>query len=286
MAKRHYTIYCDESAKKAPHFSNFYGGALVRSADRETIETILREKKSELNLHREIKWTKITKNYQEKYIEFVKRYFEFVASGRIKVRIMFTHNYKAPSELTEEQRKEEYFLLYYQFLKHSFGLAYCNPNQLDRVFVSLLLDQIPATKGRLQKFREHLEKIENTYTFRGTNVYFQRGQIAGVNSKDHVILQGLDIILGSIFFRLNDQHKVKIPGSRFRGKRTIAKEKVYKEINRQIREIYPNFNVGKSTGQANGLSDRWTHPYRHWCFEARNSVVNEEASKRKSPAGA
>lgn len=279
MAKRHYTIYCDESAKKAPYFSNFYGGALLKTADCEKIEDLLRKKKADLNLNQELKWTKITKNYQEKYLEFIKFYFEFVASGRIKIRIMFTHNYKMAAGLNAEQLKEEYFILYYQFLKHSFGLSYSNPNLLDSVYVTLLLDQIPATTQRLQIFKNYIEKIENTNTFRGKGVYFQQGQIGGVDSKKHVILQGLDIILGSMYFRLNNQHKVKPEGSRFRGKRTIAKEKVYKEINRQIREIYPNFNVGKSTGQLNGAKDRWDHPYRHWCFEPRNSVINQEAVK-------
>ena len=130
----------------------------------------------------------------------------------------------------------------------------------------------------------YIEEIESTYTYRGKEVFFQYGQIGGVDSKDHVILQGLDIVLGSIFFRLNDQHKVKLENSRFRGKRTIAKEKVYREINRQIRNIYPNFNISKSTGQANGVSDRWSHHYRHWCFESSNSVRNELAVKGRSHA--
>ncbi|MGB7432920.1 MAG: DUF3800 domain-containing protein [Ahrensia sp.] len=285
MAKRHYTIYCDESAKNGTYFSNFYGGALVRSSEREAIEDILREKKAELNLNDEIKWTKITRNYESKYIEFIEFYFSFISSGRIKVRIMFTHNYKRPRQLTHDQRDSTYFLLYYQFLKHAFGLAYSNPNQIDRVFANLLLDQIPASRDKQLEFRSHVERIEQTHTYRGKNVFFQHGQIGGVDSKDHVILQGLDIILGSMYFRLNDLHLVKPEGSRFRGKRTIAKEKVYKEINHQIRLIYPNFNVGKTTGQANGLTDRWNHPYRHWCFEAVDSVVDDSAVKGKSPAG-
>lgn len=30
-----YLIYCDESAKTGKYFSNFYGGALIRSTDIE-----------------------------------------------------------------------------------------------------------------------------------------------------------------------------------------------------------------------------------------------------------
>ena len=278
MAKRHYTIYCDESAKKGRYYSNFYGGALVRAEDRQSIEDLLYAKKDELNISGEMKWTKITKNYSEKYIEFIRLYFEFVKSGRIKIRIMFTHNYKRAKNLTDEQRKKQYFLLYYQMLKHSFGLAYSNPNLLDRIYITTLLDQIPDTNEKVEEFKEYISKIGNTAQFRGKGVFFIHDQIADVDSKKHSIMQGLDIILGSVNFRLNDHHKDRPPGSRTRSKRTIAKEKVYKEINRQIRVIYPNFNVGVSTGTTTE-SDRWKHRYRHWCFLPAEFEIDNDAVK-------
>lgn len=279
MAKRHYTIYCDESAKKGKYFSNFYGGVILKSEDRQAIETLLRDKQAELNIFGEMKWTKITKNYEDKYIEFMNTYFDFIRSGRIKVRIMFTHNYRRAKDLTDDQRENQYFLLYYQMLKHAFGLAYSNPNSLDRIYVTTLLDEIPDTKEKLNKFRGFISGIENTSAYRGKGVYFLRDQIASVDSKEHAIMQGLDIILGSMYFRLNDLHLEKIEGERTRGKRTIAKEKVYKEINRQIRTIYPNFNIGTTTGCANGEIDRWNQPYRHWCFTATNSEIDSKAVK-------
>jgi len=57
-------------------------------------------------------------------------------------------------------------------------------------------------------------------------------QIAEVKSHNHVLLQCVDIVLGAIQFRLNDLHKVTPEGKWRRGKRTIAKEKLYKMINR------------------------------------------------------
>lgn len=279
MARKHYTIYCDESQKKGRYFSNFYGGAIVKSSDREGIEKLLTDKKDELNLFGELKWTKITQNYQEKYIEFIKYFFDFVRSGRIKIRIMFSHNLNKPQKLSEENIQNEYFLLYYQFLKHSFGLQHSNPNQLDKVFISVLTDQIPDTLEKTNNFRDYVSKIHLTSPFNGKQVYFLRDQISDIKSHDHSILQALDIVLGSMNFRLNDHHKEKIQGKRRRGKRTIAKEKVYKEINKEIRLIYPNFNIGASTGTQNGDTDRWTHPYRHWCFVPRNHEIDISAVK-------
>ncbi|RUX03788.1 MAG: DUF3800 domain-containing protein [Mesorhizobium sp.] len=279
MPKRHYTIYCDESSKKGRYFSNFYGSALILSADRQAIEKVLREKKEELNIFGEMKWTKVTKEYQEKYVEFVRLFFDFVASGRIKIRIMFTQNYHRPKNLTDEHRENEYYLLYYQMLKHAFGLRHCNPNGIDRVFITTLLDDMPDNKEKIERFRNYICSISQTHAFSGCGVFFPKEQIAHVNSHEHDILQGLDIILGSMFFRLNDLHKAKPDGAKRRGKRTIAKEAVYKEINRLIRGIYPNFNIGASTGTPNGYIDRWEQPYRHWRFVPKEFEFDEEAVK-------
>ena len=73
-------------------------------------------------------------------------------------------------------------------------------------------------------------------------------QIAEVDSHEHSILQAVDVVLGSMQFRLNDFHRAKPPGQARRGKKTIAKEKLYKRISQRIRSIYPNFNIGISTG--------------------------------------
>ena len=61
------------------------------------------------------------------------------------------------------------------------------------------------------------------------NVHVYNGDIAEVDSKNHVILQYIDIALGSMNFKLNNMDKEKMPNSNRRGKRTIAKEKLYKK---------------------------------------------------------
>lgn len=281
MPKRHYIIYCDESDKKGKYFSNFFGGVLLKTRDQEAIQSLLVEKKAELNLYREIKWQKVTENYLEKYIEFMSYFFSFVATSRLRVRIMFTQNIHRPIGLTKEQLDKQYFLLYYQFIKHAFGIKYSNPNALDRVYFSLVPDQIPDTKEKIEIFRNYLSQIPNSSSMRGSQVFIPREQINDVDSKDHVILQGLDVILGAMSARLNDKFKEKPLNRQTRGKRTIAKEKLYKHINKEIRNIYPRFNIGISTASQNGSADRWHHPYRHWCFVPKDYELNPKAKKGK-----
>ena len=54
--------------------------------------------------------------------------------------------------------------------------------------------------------------------------------------------------------------------ARVRGKKTVAKEKLYKAIYAQIAALRPRFNIGVSTGLADKTHGRWTEPYRHWKF--------------------
>lgn len=58
-----YRIYTDESVSDGKQYSNFYGGASIRTTDIPEIEKALNDKKKELNLNGEIKWTKVTENY-------------------------------------------------------------------------------------------------------------------------------------------------------------------------------------------------------------------------------
>lgn len=272
-------IYCDESAKKGAHYSNFYGGALVRGEHVDFVRQLLSEKKTQLNFHGEIKWNKITENYRDKYIELMNFFFDLIDSDTVKIRIMFTQNLREPIGLTPEQVDNEYFLLYYQFVKHAFGLPYCNPHS-HPISIRLYFDKLPDTREKVAQFKSYICGLEKSPEFRRAQILVKNENIADVVSHEHVVLQCLDVVLGAMNFKLNDLHKIKPEGQRMRGKRTRAKEAVFKEISRRIREIYPNFNIGANTG-IEDVSDRWAHRYRHWLFVPRNHRVRTGMSKHK-----
>ena len=69
--KKQYLIYADESHRKGKYFSNFYGGALVNYTERENISNKLNTKKKELGLLQEVKWTKVTEQYLDKYLDYL-----------------------------------------------------------------------------------------------------------------------------------------------------------------------------------------------------------------------
>lgn len=274
-------IYCDESVSRGRYFSNFYGGLMVEGSAFGKVQKRLESTIRSSGLTGEGKWTAITPSVAERYIRVVDALFDEMAYGRVKVRVMFTQNRDIPV-LTPVQQETSYHRLYYQFIKWAFGLQYAGiPGEETRVH--LRLDKMPTSREQVAQFKGFLAALNTNREFREAGIRFDRRRIVQIDSRRHALAQCLDLVLGSMAFRLNDRHKDKPEGARRRGRRTIQKELVYKHINKRIREFYPNFNIGVSTAQPNGAVDRWAHPYRHWCFVPRSSVRDDTLTKRKAP---
>ena len=142
-------IYCDESLSKGTYYSHFYGGVLVGSKDFYRVNMALEEMKTKLYLFGEIKWTKVTAPYLEKYKQMMDVFFGFVKEKRLKMRVMFQET----SQIVPNHGAAlQYHLLYYQFIKRAFGLAYHrnNPSRLTKV--KLFFDEIPDTRAQNDDF--------------------------------------------------------------------------------------------------------------------------------------
>jgi hypothetical protein len=278
---KEYIIYCDESEKSGKHFSNFYGGALVTSDDIDEVRKTLADKKTELNLFDEVKWTKITESYEEKYKQLMACFFQLVKAGKIKIRIMFTQNTNVALQLTKQHVDDRYFILYYHFIKNAFGLLH-SPVQQGGVRLRIYPDQIPDTKEQVTRFRDYIVRLARSAGFKARGISIKAEDVSDVCSHDHDVLQCLDVILGAIQFKLNDMHLEKPLGKNRRGKRTRAKERVYKHIRALICDaMFPNFNIGVSTGIQGVIENRWAHPYRHWLFKPTNVWVRPGSKKDK-----
>lgn len=285
MPEKEYILFCDESEKYGKFFSHFYGGVLVAGSQYKQISDRLNALKIALNLYGEVKWEKITERYLTKYQQLIQAFFQEVAAGRLKVRIMFTQNAHEPRGLSTAQVDLEYFLLYYQFIKHGFGLTYLD-NAGQEVFLRLYFDQFPDTAERAAQFKGYLHALQQSALFARAKLRIRPEDIVEVRSHEHVLLQCLDIVLGSVAFRLNERHKQLVPGTRRRGSRTVAKEQMFKSISVEIRRIRPGFNIGISTGLHGKVENGWLDAYRHWCFKASTAVYNQQRTKhgqKKNP---
>lgn len=269
------TLWCDESDFEGRFFSNFYGGALVHQSNMDEVIRKLETAKKANNLHREVKWQRVTDQYLSKYMALMDVFFELIREDKVKFRVMFTKNANVPIGLTEDQVDNRYFILYYQFIKYAFGFTRYD---LAPVNLRIFLDKMPDKKEKVQEFRRHIFNLNANPEFRPSRIRIHEDHITEANSEEHVVLQCADVVLGAMNFRLNDKHLEKPPGETRRGKRTLAKLKLYAHMNKLIRGIYPGFNTGKTTGVVTA-KDQWDHRYRHWEFVPRNHQVDKTKHK-------
>lgn len=271
-------LYCDESVVHGVYFSNFYGGVLVGGSLVEAIARRLATVKNAQNLLGEVKWQKVTDNYLGKYITLMDAFFDEVAAGRVKVRIMFRPNARKPTGLTPIQVEQSFFILYYLFIKRAFGFAFMPPHA-GPVRLRTYFDQFPDTGEQVARFKGYILGLNASTSFQKSRLTIAPEDLTEVRSHEHPLLQCLDIVLGAMAFRLNDLHKAIPAGQKRRGKRTIAKEKLYDHIRERICRMHPNFNVGITTG--GGLEGTWSKPYRHWEFVPNDHEYDKSLTKRQ-----
>lgn len=270
-------IWLDESDRHGEFYSNFYGGLLVHSRYYREVLERMRSIVEETGIRDEIKWQKVNEYHYEKYIRLVDLLFDLAKEGKLKIRIFFRHNQYCPTRLTSEERKSDYPMLYYQFIKYAFGLPYAGIGELDAL--TLYLDEIPLRQAERDDFISHIRGLAKDHILKKMGLKIAEDSIIEVNSKQHLPLQFMDVILGAICFKLNEKDKLKAEGENKVGKRTIMKLKLYKHINMRIRDIYPNFNIGVTT-PIRVNSDSWTQVYRHWSFIPKYHTRDTARTKR------
>ncbi len=192
---KEYILYCDESEAKGQYYSNFYGGVMVGASQYEKVVSVLEEEKKRLHLFGEVKWSKVTERYLEKYISLIRAFFAIVKAGHLRVRIMFRQNAHEANDLTDEDYKNSYFKLYYQFIKHAFGLE-CAKLQHRPSKLRLYFDVFPENREAASRFKGFLLGLNKNAKIQKAGFFVKEEDIAEMHSHDHVLLQCLDIILG------------------------------------------------------------------------------------------
>lgn len=257
MPPREYILYADESEEKGAYFSNFYGGLLISSRDRDAVVSLLEAEKSRLNLHGEVKWQKVTLNYLNKYLDLSSLFFKLVRDGTLRLRILFTDNSNMPASLVNQKFHQRYLRLYLHFVEQAFDLEFRLPND-EPVRLRLMLDELPVSTADKRSFRQQLYKLNGGPAFRGGNVLVFPDAIGEVDSRNHVLLQCLDIVLGAMQSRLN------AGGIQKSGKRSVAKQQLSAHILTLVKSIHPDFHMDVTTPVPADQS--WLNPYRHRLF--------------------
>jgi hypothetical protein len=266
-----YTVYADEAWTHDDRlrFWRFYGGAMMLSSNRDRIEAELRAVKRRVGLHGEVKWTEVRPNKWKRFALIVDRFFDFVDSGDIRLRYMWLDQmFQEPERLTEYHREFGYYILYYFFLVFGFGLPWHDGDQ--PILIEFHPDELPDELSKRSDFTRFLMRCHRSARFDNLSE-FRIIDVGEVTSRDHLILQCVDLIIGAVGAKLNKTLIQKGPSGR-RFERTIVKELLYKHIRQRIGDIdmrergTRHFSVGVNTGTGSDFANRWRHKFRQWNF--------------------
>jgi hypothetical protein len=186
VSERAYIIFCDESDASGRYYSNFYGGVIIGGSQYERVTAKLNAQKRRLNFLGEVKWAKVSEAYLAKYQELVLTFFKEIQAGHVRVRIMFRQNAHQPVGLNQSQIDGGYFRLYYQFIKHAFGLAFHPPSGCP-VSLKLYFDEFPETREAATQFKGHILGLKDNPKIHQAGFTLVPEDIAEIRSHDHVL---------------------------------------------------------------------------------------------------
>jgi len=227
-------------------------------------------------ISREVKWQNVDSKHAEAFSGFMNAFFDELAGNYFRVRVLFLDRYLKSSR--REGKRTEYFKLYYHFITRAFGWQYAPFTKGEKVYLRLFLDKLPDQGETKETFKQFLSKIPETERFQNVRLVIPPDGISEIDSRKHRIAQAIDVIIGALGFRMNDFHKAKSCG-KMRGKRTRAKEKVYKVIQERLRDFGVK-NIGINTGLYGNWQRLWTDPIRLWRLKPRDYSIDSRWTKK------
>lgn len=113
-------------------------------------------------------------------------------------------------------RVRQYFELYFKFIISAFGLEHSNPYREYRT-LRINFDRLPHIDDAIFQFKHRLYDLNGTDILQNVNLHIPMDNVSEVNSQDHVVIQGMDVLLGGWNFLLNEKQVFPI------GRKTFAK---------------------------------------------------------------
>ncbi len=121
----------------------FFGGLFGPEPDLDRLESRLNKVVARHGNRREVKWKNVSDPTEALYKELVDELLESLRLLRLKYRQVFLDRmfvYVPPQGTPTAAGIDVQFRIYYQFLKHAFGIQYLPPLPLDPYRITLRLD--------------------------------------------------------------------------------------------------------------------------------------------------
>jgi len=255
---KQYQILADEGWTHTEIPPNRYHHFFVSLFAPSDIISLLEKKLKECNDNfkyphkNEIKWSRLNARFFEDYKNLIDTFFDFwERNDELKYRQMFMDRKYEYSG--DRSTRDMFFMVYYQFIKHSFGFDCDYFKSLNVDSLVFKLDDYPDKK-RKETLRDYIYDY-----YRVFNV-----KINFINSKSSYIHQIIDILMGAAGyygnFKLAKKDEVKV--------QDICKLKLAKYIQQRLSTIQAKdratkvFHWYENTGSVRGFSYDNRHRYK------------------------
>jgi len=199
-----YHIYCDESCTEKGHSHMVFGGVMARTDTAQEFRNTISQWRDSCHMRGEMKWTKITRNKYQRYLEFTNHSLECVKNKAIMFRsVVFEHKQIDYRTHHKGNKNRGYCVLTYEFLFNAFAPFL---NKEDRVII------FPDEKLSSLSL-SHLRDVLNT-AIRAKRQWSHDPirKIQPVDSTCSELMQMNDILMGAVGHHNNNRHLV--PGTR------------------------------------------------------------------------
>jgi Protein of unknown function (DUF3800) len=279
LSSAQYVIYSDESHthdKELQH-GRFYGGCLLPSAERQRLNERIATEMLRCGLIGELKWQKLNHRNYTRMRDVLDVFFDLVEANIVRLRVMWLPVRENPTQ-DVEFRRHGYLELYSHFVIVGFGLEHHGESH--DVHIEFLPDALPESPSKRRTFVENLLTVHATKYKR--NCRFKIIRVSEVDSKKHALLQCVDVIIGALAFKMNDnrlRYPAAAPTNRLEACILLGSHVV-----ERIRRIHAarcpsRYQLRESTwpgSDENGVIHqeyKWAFPYRQWRFRGAGSVA-------------
>jgi len=195
--KRNYRIYIDESRQCSEHYM-VLGGIITTTQELPEIQSRLEEFRYRTKMHREFKWTKVSKKMLSNYCDLVNLIADLISQKHLHFKaVVFDTREFNHKQFSDGDGEKTFYKLMYQFILHKFG-KYLTQEDIAIVH----LDQRNSSY-RLQDLKPILNAgIRKKYQLTGDPIR----ALVPLDSKTSDLIQMADLLMGAIGFENNGFH--------------------------------------------------------------------------------
>jgi hypothetical protein len=255
----------------------FFGGLFARQSVVDRLSTALRDSKSRSGLRGEIKWKKVNENNIDAYKDFIDVTVDGIRTMEMAYRQMFldrTYVWVPKDGESPLNDIDVQFKLYYQYIKHAFGIRYLPivKNHSHHIMIRLDNHSSQEHKHDLERFVLELPKI-----IERPDIDFK---LAFINSSHSVALQACDLLMGAAGSYGNKMHDLRTDGKRGMSKKQAVRLDLARHIYQHLRALDSDFrgsrafNWFETTGTDGDPRNYHDHKMRIWKFKPKRYVLD------------